>query len=250
MKPGYGHATIKNNIAQLKREGYTPAQAAAMALSLARAQWFKRFPQGLLPEWLAFHGMRRKSDYTVEGKPVGRSVAYQHNPVRALDIGVRERERIQREVNDMFSDSGYTVRRAAKLYANFSGHEDVKIQKVMVRDKIPGLGRVALVFGHLDFLTVEGRTFKFTRRESPLVCAAPDGKRLFLIGGEFAFPEKGTLGKLENIGYSTVRDGVAEKYIHRFKASSRPLLKASTDGKQLSLLGGAYDFTDRGIVDR
>lgn len=56
-------------------------------------------------------------------------------------------------------------------------------------------------------------------------------------------------GTVDGILYSTVRDGVAEKYIHKFKAASRPLLCASPDGKQLYLIGGSYDFTDRGIVD-
>lgn len=58
------------------------------------------------------------------------------------------------------------------------------------------------------------------------------------------------IGQVDGIMYSTVRDGIAEKYIHRFKSSARPLLTASPDGKQLYLIGGSYDFTERGIVDR
>jgi hypothetical protein len=50
--------------------------------------------------------------------------------------------------------------------------------------------------------------------------------------------------------YSTVRDGRHENYVHRFGAKSRPLLAASSDGTQLYLLGGAYNFTERGIVDK
>ncbi len=58
------------------------------------------------------------------------------------------------------------------------------------------------------------------------------------------------VGLCDGIMYETVRDGKTEKYLHQFKASSRPLLLASHDGKQLILLGGAYDFTERGIVDK
>ena len=58
------------------------------------------------------------------------------------------------------------------------------------------------------------------------------------------------IGELEGIMYSTVRDGEREKYMHQFKVSSRPLLCASPDGTQLFMLGGAYDFTERGIVDQ
>lgn len=58
------------------------------------------------------------------------------------------------------------------------------------------------------------------------------------------------IGDCDGVLYSTVRDGVAEKYIHKFKRASRPLLCASPDGKTLYLIGGSYDFTERGIVDK
>lgn len=58
-----------------------------------------------------------------------------------------------------------------------------------------------------------------------------------------------SVGKIDGILYSAERDGRVEKYIHRFRRKSRPLLLVSPDGKQLVLLGGAYNFTERGIVD-
>jgi hypothetical protein len=58
------------------------------------------------------------------------------------------------------------------------------------------------------------------------------------------------IGEVDGIMYSTVRDSVLEKYIHKFKKNSRPLFAVSHDGKQLFMLGGAYDFTNRGIVDK
>lgn len=58
------------------------------------------------------------------------------------------------------------------------------------------------------------------------------------------------VGEIEGIIYNTVRDGVKERYIHKFKASARPLFCVSFDGKQLLLVGGSYDFTERGIVDK
>ena len=57
------------------------------------------------------------------------------------------------------------------------------------------------------------------------------------------------VGELEAVIYNTVRDGVHERYIHKFKASARPMFATTPDGKQLLLLGGDYDFTERGIVD-
>jgi hypothetical protein len=121
------------------------------------------------------------------------------NPVRELPISAAERARIQRDVSAMFSGAGRDIRKAAALYSDFTGHEDVRVGKVRV---------------------------------------ASMPKTMLAIG------------KVDGILYSTVRDNVAEKYIHKFKASSRPLLCSSPDGKQLYLLGGAYDFTERGIVDK
>lgn len=59
-----------------------------------------------------------------------------------------------------------------------------------------------------------------------------------------------TVGYLDAVMYETIRDGKVEKYIHKFAKKSRPLLCSTYDGKQLIILGGGYDFTDRGIVDK
>lgn len=57
------------------------------------------------------------------------------------------------------------------------------------------------------------------------------------------------VGFCDGILYTTNRNGKTEKYIHEFKKDSRPLLASSEDGSMLLLLGGAFAFTDRGIVD-
>lgn len=57
------------------------------------------------------------------------------------------------------------------------------------------------------------------------------------------------IGELDGVLYTTVRDGVTEKYIHKFKAKDKPLLVVSPDGAQMFIVGGGYDFTERGIVD-
>jgi hypothetical protein len=57
-------------------------------------------------------------------------------------------------------------------------------------------------------------------------------------------------GELLAVEYETVRDGKTERYRHAFRKQSRPLIAASHDGKSLYILGGEYEFTDRGIVDK
>jgi hypothetical protein len=58
------------------------------------------------------------------------------------------------------------------------------------------------------------------------------------------------MGKIDGVMYTTVRDGKTERYIHEFKSKARPTFAVSPDGKQLFMLGGAYNFTERGIVDK
>jgi hypothetical protein len=63
-------------------------------------------------------------------------------------------------------------------------------------------------------------------------------------------PKVGVLiGDLDFVGYTTVRDGVREKYIHKFAAKDRPSLVVAPDGKSIHVVGGRYTFTERGIVD-
>lgn len=58
------------------------------------------------------------------------------------------------------------------------------------------------------------------------------------------------VGECDGILYTTTRDGKKERYIHEFRSNSKPLLAASSDGKQIILLEGKYKFTERGIVDK
>jgi len=90
------------------------------------------------------------------------------------------------------------ISRAADLYQRFSGHDAEVVGKVMVNP----LPRVGVAIGEVD-----------------------------------------------GILYSTVRDGVLEKYIHKFRKRDKPLFVVAPDGKALYLVGGNYTFTERGIVD-
>lgn len=65
-----------------------------------------------------------------------------------------------------------------------------------------------------------------------------------------AMPKVGAaVGVVDFVGYTAVRDGVREEYIHHFNAKDKPLLVVSPDGRSLHLVGGGYRFTERGIVD-
>lgn len=57
------------------------------------------------------------------------------------------------------------------------------------------------------------------------------------------------MGHVEAIDYRTTHKGKVTLYRHKFEKGSRPLLCVSGDGTQLMLLGGRYEWTDRGIQD-
>ena len=58
------------------------------------------------------------------------------------------------------------------------------------------------------------------------------------------------IGMVTAICYSTRRDGRIEQYMHEFAKVDQPVFAVSPDGKQLLMIGGNYDFTERGIVDK
>jgi len=57
------------------------------------------------------------------------------------------------------------------------------------------------------------------------------------------------IGTLDAVEYTTVREGKTELYRHKFRAKDRPLLCVSPDRRQILIVGGGFQFTDRGIVD-
>lgn len=91
------------------------------------------------------------------------------------------------------------IRKGAKLYEAFTGHE----AEIIGKTKLPRVPNVLVSVGVIDF-----------------------------------------------IGYTTVRDGVKEKYVHKFKRAAAPRFCVTPDGKQIFLIDGRYEFTEAGIIDR
>lgn len=73
----------------------------------------------------------------------------------------------------------------------------------------------------------------------------------FLDSHEFKTPKVGmVIGECDGVMYETTHKGKKVKYLHRFKKGSRPLLVSSWDGSQLLFVGGRYNMTEDGIVDK
>lgn len=58
------------------------------------------------------------------------------------------------------------------------------------------------------------------------------------------------MGEMDAIEYTTTRDGVVERYRHKFHAADKPLVCVTPDGFTIVLVGGAFKWTEAGIVDR
>jgi len=59
------------------------------------------------------------------------------------------------------------------------------------------------------------------------------------------------IGLVDGILYSAERDGKLDRYVHRFKPRARPMMAVRPDGQApVLLIGGSYDFTELGIVDK
>lgn len=220
---------VFHNVAALEREGLPRSQAIAESFSIARAVYFKRFPQGRLPGWLMYRkDMPDAWHYLDNGKPI------KSNPSARSNAVSRE------------------VKQAAALYADFTGHDVTNSVTVPFR----GAGfSTGFIVGHtlgLDLLASNGVRFhlKFDRGDYPALAVSSTGGRVVFIGGDFSPVLDAGLdnAKIMTIMYETVRDDVREKYRHPFAHYARPAL-AVVDERNAKMIGGSFRFTDRGFVD-
>jgi len=87
------------------------------------------------------------------------------------------------------------IREAKKLYSDFTGH-DAKIIDEIPKPAVPD---VLIYIGSVDgimYTTVrDGKTemyvHEFKGEAKPEFCVSPDGRSIFLIGGQYKFTERG-----------------------------------------------------------
>jgi len=87
------------------------------------------------------------------------------------------------------------VDQASDLYERFSGHDPEAIGRI----NIPKIPRVGVAIGEVDgilYSTIRDGKFekyihKFHKKDRPMFIVSPDGKQLFLIGGNYTFTERG-----------------------------------------------------------
>lgn len=241
LKPGYSRATVNANIALMLSEGRPEKQAVAAALEKGRESYFAKFPEGFLPPHLVLSNGRRDKAAWCRARSVRKNnpCACKKNPVArptlkalAADL-LREYhmngepaacilfDKMSRKLDLMKKDEVVLKREFNQLLNERAPNPVPPSKTVQARDAADLYKRFT---GHeaLDEVSID----------KPVL---PD---VMLV-----------VGDIDGIMYTTVRDGVTEKYVHQFKKKCRPLFCVSHDGKTLYMLGGSYDFTERGIVD-
>jgi hypothetical protein len=178
LKTGYSYETVRENIAQLRHDGLAESNAIAAAYAFGRVSFFRAHPRGALPEWLAHpKGYRLQEHYNHRGESsvVSRHV-YAENPT---------------------APNPRKLAQAAQLFHEFTGRKSARITK----HELPALPTEGLVFGRLVDVGYEsardGRLYRhtFRNRSRPLLVATPDGKTVYIVGGRYAFTDRGIVDK-------------------------------------------------------
>lgn len=159
---------------------------------------------------------------------------------------------------------------AAALYQQFHGKAPTSVKEYSQGAKYPHtlaeLGRLMALKLHL----VDGdkATVKFPEKPGVKVCATPDGRSLYLVGGDQALSDSElqhlniedadkdhlTIGSVGQIRYFT-RKGFHNfdpiEYVHNFgeEGGSYPTLHYDTRNNLLYLSGGSYVVKPEGIVN-
>ncbi len=240
LKRGYSWETIAGNINALQRQGSTREAAIAEAYNLARKTYFKRFPAGALPLFLAYPKTHRVAKYyapngapirEINENPSGEKVCYVSVKLRGRGVygtticgkPVFKIGMCERHYNAYNKGSAKAIAYSGQQKYN-KNPRDISTRAI----------------GKAELERRAAKLYKdFTGRQPGAIVHLP-APRPFKVGVAF--------GTLVEVTYQSERDG--QLYRHTFRKTSRPLVVASHDGKQLQIVGGRFAFTERGIVDK
>jgi hypothetical protein len=174
LRDGYGYDIVSGNVNTLIADGVQHVNAIAAAYARGRVSYFRRFPHGALPQWLAYpRKYRMREHYDAHGHSSLTNVReFRENPS---------------------APNPRKLAQAAQLFEDFSGRKAARITK----HSLPELPTEGLAFGRLVQVGYEsardGRLYRHTFRERsrPLLVATPDGKTVLIVGGRYAFTDAG-----------------------------------------------------------
>jgi hypothetical protein len=261
---GYSHAAFEADYAEMRRGGHSHEQSLAAAYANVRKNYWKRFPDGAVPAWMVRPGEsrlnpdRNKTKKTARRKNPCGCAPRKQNPdgLFALELKVdtdRKWHKVvtshammpaseisaylhmfaaERQMSPGFIDAR-VIDRADNVVWERKSNRSENSPKRKPNPVPPSK--------HVQRRDAADLYQRFTGHEAldEVVVDKPELPDVMLV-----------VGDIDGIMYTTVRDGVEEKYVHQFKKKARPLFCVSPDGTQIHLMGGEYDFTERGIVDR
>lgn len=175
LKSGYSHATFNTNLRELLDAGHERNSAVMAAASMARKSFFKRFPRGALPNWLAYPKTNRLANhYTSSGAPV----TLRENPI---DARPNESQ----------------LAKATALYEGFTGEAPRTLRKLTAPLPMKEGLAIGKVFGIMYSVDATGERFRhiFKQRAQPLLVVSPDGHQVILHGGAYTFTKRGFVDK-------------------------------------------------------
>jgi hypothetical protein len=171
MRGGYGYKIVQENIAESVNAGEDSVIAVKEAYALARRSFFRAHPTMPLPQWLAWpRGYRSRFHYDSAGRPKA------HYPMLK-----NPREPV------------HELEQAKELFEAFAEKPAGRVKVFKVN--VPKAG---LVFGKLVQIgyisEYDGKPYRHTFEKAgsrPLLVAAHDGKSVVIVGGRYAFTERG-----------------------------------------------------------
>ena len=173
------HDKVILNVVALQREGMERNAAILTAFNAARKVYFKRYPQGLLPAWLAYPKTARHSkDYLPSGAPVRReSPRLESNPRTTKGAGVD------------------TTAQARKLFEGFR-EEEVDFQEIIEIPDFPAGVAIGNILGIIYETRIAGELKRFIHKfhtvaSRPTLVVSHDGKQFRSVGGRFRFTSRG-----------------------------------------------------------
>jgi hypothetical protein len=171
MRAGFGYKIVQQNITEAISAGLPNSLAVKDSYALARRSFFRKHPGGALPQWLAWpKRYRMREHYDASGRPKF-SGAMLENP-RLPQAEIAE---------------------AARRYEGFAERPATQVKRYEV--KLPKAG---LAFGRLIQIgyisEYDGKPYRHTfekARSRPLLVASHDGKSVVIVGGRYAFTDRG-----------------------------------------------------------
>ena len=185
LKPGYSKKTFDRNIDEMSRDGkHTREQAVRVALDWARVSYFKKYPRGFLPSYLALPGGRR--DREAFNKYYNRPGTAKDNPCGCDETALKK---------NPIDDRRTRINKGIKLFEDFTGERGELVgtyphpKRVDVGVAIGELAGVA--YETVRDGEVEKYFHEFDPEVRPLLVSSVDGRQLIILGGEYDFTENG-----------------------------------------------------------